>query len=154
MWRDVTPRRVARRAPGDLVAAADGTAGDERTRTGHITRGSRFVVSTRQRRQRRPAHDGGRDLLHTLCDPGIRPADRVADTAPVVSGKIATITMNEEPTPANGVLADLYRLIEALDRRMPQLQRSGEAQIARDAADLRQRARQLIRQIEAGTPVG
>jgi hypothetical protein len=71
-----------------------------------------------------------------------------------VSGKIATITMNEEPTPANGVLADLYRLIEALDRRMPQLQRSGEAQIARDAADLRQRANLLIRQIEAGTPVG
>ena len=61
--------------------------------------------------------------------------------------------MNEEPTPANCVLADLYRLIEALDRRLPQLQRSGEAQIARDAADLRQRASQLIRQIEAGTPV-
>jgi hypothetical protein len=70
-----------------------------------------------------------------------------------VSGKIATITMNEEPTPATDVLADLYRLIEALDRRLPQLQRSGEAQIARDAADLRQRASQLIRQIEAGTPV-
>ncbi len=61
--------------------------------------------------------------------------------------------MNEEPTPATDVLADLYRLIEALDRRLPQLQRSGEAQIARDAADLRQRASQLIRQIEAGTPV-
>lgn len=70
-----------------------------------------------------------------------------------MSGKIATITMNEEPTPATDVLADLYRLIEALDRRLPQLQRSGEAQIARDAADLRQRASQLIRQIEAGTPV-
>ena len=39
--------------------------------------------------------------------------------------------MNQEPTPANCVLADLYRLIEALDRRLPQLQRSGEAQIAR-----------------------
>lgn len=70
-----------------------------------------------------------------------------------MSGKIATIAMNEEPTPANGVLADLYRLIEALDRRLPQLQRAGEERIARDAADLRQRANQLIRQIEAGTPV-
>ena len=61
--------------------------------------------------------------------------------------------MNEEPTPATDVLADLYRLIEALERRVPLLQRSGEERIARDAADLRQRASLLIRQIEAGTPV-
>jgi hypothetical protein len=52
------------------------------------------------------------------------------------------------------VLADLYRLIEALDRRVPRLERSGEAQIARDAADLRQRALDLIRRIEAGPSGG
>jgi hypothetical protein len=56
---------------------------------------------------------------------------------------------NEVIEPANAMLSDLYRLIEALDRRVPRLERVGEAQIARDAADLRERANGLIRQIEA-----
>ena len=55
--------------------------------------------------------------------------------------------------PAKDMLADLYRLIEALDRRVPRLERNGEAQIARDAADLRERALGLIRKIEGGSPV-
>jgi hypothetical protein len=42
------------------------------------------------------------------------------------------------------MLADVSRLIEARDRRMPHLERLGEAQIARDAAELRQRAASLI----------
>ena len=49
---------------------------------------------------------------------------------------------------ARQMLADLYELIAALDRRMPQLDRVGEAQIAHDAADLRERAISLIRRIE------
>ena len=51
------------------------------------------------------------------------------------------------------MLSDLYRLIEALDRRVPRIERSGEAQIAHDAADLRERALSLIRRIEGKTPM-
>ena len=46
------------------------------------------------------------------------------------------------------ILSDLYELIEALDRRVPRLERLGEAQIAHDAADLRERAMSLIHRIE------
>ena len=47
------------------------------------------------------------------------------------------------------MLVDLYRLIEALDRRVPRLDRSGEAQIAHDAAALRVQAVSLIQRIES-----
>jgi hypothetical protein len=50
------------------------------------------------------------------------------------------------------MLSDLYQLIEALDRRVPRLERAGEAQIAHDAADLRERAVSLIHRIEGQTP--
>ena len=50
------------------------------------------------------------------------------------------------------MLSDLYRLIEALDRRVPRLERLGEEQIAHDAADLRERAISLIQRIEGQTP--
>jgi hypothetical protein len=53
---------------------------------------------------------------------------------------------------ATEMLADLYFLIAALDRRVPRLEQQGEAQIAHDAADLRQRAISLIQQIEGLTP--
>ncbi len=46
------------------------------------------------------------------------------------------------------MLSDLRQLIDALDRRVPQLERAGEAQIAHDAADLRHRAISLIKRIE------
>jgi hypothetical protein len=49
---------------------------------------------------------------------------------------------------AKALLADLNRLIEALDRRVPRLERSGEEQIAHDAAELRERAARLIQRIE------
>ena len=54
--------------------------------------------------------------------------------------------------PANAakeVFEDLQHLVEAIDRRVPQLERLAEAAIARDAADLRQRAIALMRAIEA-----
>lgn len=54
---------------------------------------------------------------------------------------------------AREMLVELYRLIEALDRRVPRLERIGEAQIAHDAADLRERAVSLIRRIEGETPM-
>ena len=54
---------------------------------------------------------------------------------------------------ARQMLSDLYRLIEALDRRVPHLERVGEAQIAHDAAELRERALSLIHMIEGDTPM-
>ena len=38
------------------------------------------------------------------------------------------------------VIRHLHELIAALDRRVPHVERAGEASIARDAADLRSRA--------------
>lgn len=58
-------------------------------------------------------------------------------------------TKAEKAASAREMLADLERLIEALDRRVPRLERLGEAQIARDAADLRTRAVDLMRRIES-----
>jgi hypothetical protein len=51
------------------------------------------------------------------------------------------------------MLSDLYRLIEALDRRVPRLERPEEARIAHDAAELRERAMSLVRQIEGDSPM-
>ena len=57
---------------------------------------------------------------------------------------------NSESTAAEvqAMLTDLAELIAALDRRVPRLERIGEAQIAKDAADLRERALSLIQRIE------
>ena len=63
------------------------------------------------------------------------------------------ITAEDRCAQARDMLSDLYRLIEALDRRVPRLERIGEAQIAHDAADLRERALSLIRRIESDTPM-
>jgi hypothetical protein len=57
------------------------------------------------------------------------------------------------PAHIRDMLADLYELIEALDRRVPRLERIGEAQIAHDAADLRERAVSLIHRIEGKAPM-
>jgi len=62
-------------------------------------------------------------------------------------------TKEDKAAQAREMLADLYRLIEALDRRVPRLERTGEAQIARDAAELRDRAVSLIRRIEGQTAI-
>jgi len=51
------------------------------------------------------------------------------------------------------LLCDLYELIAALDRRVPQLARRGESRIAHEAADLRERAMSLIQKIEGTTPM-
>jgi hypothetical protein len=42
----------------------------------------------------------------------------------------------------------LHELIAALDRRVPQVKRAGEASIARDAAELRGQAVQRIAELE------
>jgi hypothetical protein len=63
------------------------------------------------------------------------------------------ITKDDRCAHAKEMLEDLYWLIEALDRRVPRLERVGEAQIAHDAADLRERAVSLIRKIEGNAPL-
>ena len=63
-----------------------------------------------------------------------------------------SITQADKAAHAREMLSDLYRLIEALDRRVPRLERLGEAQIAHDAGDLRERALSLIHRIEGSTP--
>jgi hypothetical protein len=48
----------------------------------------------------------------------------------------------------------LLELVAALDRRMPQVMRAGEAAIARDAATLRQRALRRIEELCADVECG
>ena len=45
-------------------------------------------------------------------------------------------------------IRQLLELIEALDRRVPHIQRAGEAAIARDAAALKARALQRLKELE------
>jgi len=49
---------------------------------------------------------------------------------------------------------ELQELIAALDRRLPQVQRAGEASIARDAAALKARALKRIEELEREQPHG
>lgn len=58
-------------------------------------------------------------------------------------------TPPEPAAAAREMLADLHRLVEAIDRRVPQLKRLSEARIAREAAELRARASALIRDLES-----
>ena len=46
------------------------------------------------------------------------------------------------------LVGELLELIAALDRRVPQVQRAGEASIAHDAADLKARALKRIEELE------
>jgi hypothetical protein len=52
------------------------------------------------------------------------------------------------------VARELQELIAALDRRVPQVQRAGEASIARDAAALKARALKRIAELERELPRG
>jgi len=49
-------------------------------------------------------------------------------------------------------IRELQELIEALERRMPQVQRAGEASIAREAAALKARALKRIEELERESP--
>jgi hypothetical protein len=52
-------------------------------------------------------------------------------------------------TPTRAV-RELLELISALDRRVPQMERAGEAAIARDAAALKVRALTRLEELERG----
>jgi len=56
-----------------------------------------------------------------------------------------------EMTPTD-LIGELRELIAALDRRVPQVQRAGEASIAREAAALRARALKRIEELERHLP--
>lgn len=59
---------------------------------------------------------------------------------------IATEEQDDTPTEQIQLLREL---IEALDRRVPQIERTGEIQIARDAAELREKALKRIAVLRA-----
>lgn len=48
-----------------------------------------------------------------------------------------------------GIRRELRELIDALDRRVPMVERPAEASIARDAAALREQALQRLAELEA-----
>jgi hypothetical protein len=50
----------------------------------------------------------------------------------------------------SGAARELRELIAALDRRVPHVERAGEASIARDAAALKARALKRIEELERG----
>lgn len=60
-------------------------------------------------------------------------------------------TLLSAETHRKEIITDLERLIEALDRRVPQLQRAGEARIASDAAELRGKAVTLLAKLTRET---
>ena len=60
--------------------------------------------------------------------------------------EIATEEQDDAPTEQIRLLREL---IEALDRRVPQIERTGEIQIARDAAELREKALKRIAVLRA-----
>jgi hypothetical protein len=60
--------------------------------------------------------------------------------------EIAAADHDETPTEQIQILREL---IEALDRRVPHFERTGEVQIARDAASLREKALTRIAALES-----
>ena len=51
------------------------------------------------------------------------------------------------------LIADLRELIEALDRRVPHIEREGEQRIARDSAELKKTAQKRLAELEAKSRV-
>lgn len=51
------------------------------------------------------------------------------------------------------VTRELHELIDALDRRVPRVEQAGEAAIAQDAAALREKAVQRLRELEEQSEV-
>jgi hypothetical protein len=60
-------------------------------------------------------------------------------------------TTTAPSTPAQ-IIRELYELIAALDRRVPQVERAGEIAIARTAAALKSAALKRIAQLERQPP--
>lgn len=67
----------------------------------------------------------------------------------VADRSVSSTSMALKRPPA---VRELLELIAALDRRVPQVQRAGEASIARDAAALKARALKRIEELEHEAP--
>lgn len=65
-----------------------------------------------------------------------------------ISGPNQSIWRSTMALTSTELLRELRELVAALDRRVPQVQRAGEADIARDAAALRRRAMGRIQELE------
>jgi hypothetical protein len=55
---------------------------------------------------------------------------------------------DEKPSTDSVLLRHLHELVAALDHRTPHIERAGEAQIARDAAELKAKALKRIAELE------
>jgi hypothetical protein len=77
-------------------------------------------------------------------------ADRGSAASTLVYNRTGTMPDDKSTHEARArALRHLRQLIEALDRRVPHIERSGETTIARDAATLRAKALERIAQLEA-----
>jgi hypothetical protein len=61
-----------------------------------------------------------------------------------------TIILTEKSEGRKELVEELRELIAALDRRVPQIERYGEQDIARDSALLKKKAQERIAQLENG----
>jgi hypothetical protein len=61
----------------------------------------------------------------------------------------AAVQGSEMAVSRNTLVRELHELIAALERRVPRVERAGEAAIARDAAALKAKALQRIAELEA-----
>jgi len=55
---------------------------------------------------------------------------------------------SDDDTERKHAIRHLRQLIEALNRRVPHIERAGEAKIARDAAELMKQARKRLKALE------
>jgi hypothetical protein len=58
------------------------------------------------------------------------------------------MTQHRRSPDRTALIAELRQLVEALDRRVPHIERAGETQIARESAELRSRALARIADLE------
>ena len=95
--------------------------------------------------QQPPGGDAG---AHRVCPPpdshrGVAGTPDHVD-AGLMKHEIAAAEQDDTPTEQIQLLREL---IEALDRRVPHIERTGEIQIARDAAELREKALKRIAEL-------
>jgi hypothetical protein len=65
-----------------------------------------------------------------------------------------TINLTEKSKSQKDLVEELRELIAALDRRVPQIERHGEQDIARDSALLKKKAEARIARLENGPAAG
>lgn len=58
------------------------------------------------------------------------------------------MTSKDQTVDRKGAILHLRQLIDALNRRVPQIERVGEAKIAKDAADLMEKALKRLKALE------